>query len=40
MVDGVPYSAMGTQPRAITASGMIGWVRGIPAIAKAVAKFG
>ena len=37
IVEGVPYSAIGTHPRAITASGMIGWVSGIPAIAKDVA---
>ena len=37
IVEGVPYSAIGTHPRAITASGMIGCVSGIPAIAKDVA---
>ena len=36
-VEGVPYSAIGTQPRVITASGMMGSVRGMPAIAKLVA---
>ena len=37
IVDGVPYSAIGTHPSEITASGMIGCVSGIPAIAKDVA---
>ena len=39
-VEGVPYSAMGTHPRAMTASGMMGCVKGMPAIAKAVAYMG
>ena len=37
IVEGVPYSAIGTHPREITASGMIGCVSGMPAIAKDVA---
>ena len=40
MVEGVPYFAIGTQPKEITASGIIGAVKGIPAIANAVAKVG
>lgn len=40
MVEGLPYFAIGTHPRAMTASGMMGWVRGMPAMAKLVAYTG
>ena len=33
-VPGVPYFASGTPPRKMTASGMIGSIKGFPAIAK------